>query len=63
MLHNPFLGKKQTLNRPRSSQELETTHQLTLIELHRLFFTAKQAEGLRERTLKDHDVHFGYFVQ
>lgn len=57
-------GRKTISRRAFYEEELESLkieREETLDELFLIFIKAKELEGLRERTLKDHRTHFKYF--
>ncbi|MBB6454404.1 integrase/recombinase XerD [Salirhabdus euzebyi] len=58
MRTNQFKGKKQVVKRSNLKKE-----SYSLKEVHNLFITSKKVEGLRERTISDHLLHFGYFLK
>ncbi|WP_160910466.1 tyrosine-type recombinase/integrase [Halobacillus litoralis] len=60
MKKNKFMGKKQVMQRSRMIPTDSESYSLE--KVHNLFVTAKKAEGLRERTIKDYEAHFGYFL-
>lgn len=61
MSKNKFKGRQRV--RFSAAARQHNYEQFSLNELHRVFITAKEAEGLRERTIKDHINHYKYFVR
>ncbi|MFX0560973.1 tyrosine-type recombinase/integrase [Tepidibacillus infernus] len=57
---NMFLGKKQV--KRKGDKKYSDSKDYKIKELHNLFIIAKRAEGLRERTIKDHKRHFRYLT-
>ncbi|WP_043929823.1 tyrosine-type recombinase/integrase [Bacillus sp. EB01] len=53
---------KKTASRRFTEEETNVVHERSLDELFAIFMRAKELEGLRERTLKDHFTNYGYFT-
>ena len=60
---NKRKGKRTVSDRLFFEEENQSSNNDKILEeLFDIFMKAKELEGLRERTLKDHRTHFKYFL-
>ncbi|OMF21860.1 tyrosine-type recombinase/integrase [Paenibacillus sp. FSL H8-0259] len=54
---------KKTRKVPNGARVVQETLELTIDQALIMAVAAKKAEGLRDRTLKDYEKHYGYFIK